>query len=240
MTPDGLTEFRIQLKDAVTGKAIITAGGTVYVAANGGAAKQAIKDSTGASMSNPMTPTRGFINFFTANTVSKVDLYIMAPGGQFLVAKNVEASGPNELLVDTGNPMQCMVIPFAQADFADNAETDSGFDCPGSALMLPAPFVRITKADATETINVGTDSGDSGDADGFIASVSIGSTGVAKATIANGANTLGALFEVQDSANSGDLTHEGHVSAGKSITYTTSSGADSGEGFIHLPYVLAA
>lgn len=232
-------EYRIQLKDALTGKAIISAGGKVLVVESGDASKQTIySDAQGTPATNPMTPTRGFINFFVPESVDQVDLYIQAPGGQFVVVPDVTPSGPNEIAVDTNARMGTMVIPFSMDDYTANTESDTGFDEPAGAIMLPHPAVNVLTADSTETINVGTDSNDSGDADGFIAAVSVGTQGLAKATIANGANTLGALFEVQDSANSGDLTHEGHVSGGKSITLTLSAGSDTAEGFIHLPYML--
>ncbi|MGE0751858.1 MAG: hypothetical protein AB7F39_06645 [Variibacter sp.] len=235
-----MREFRMQLKDLYTGETIITSGGTVFVAVNGGAAKETLKDKDGAALSNPVTPTRGFINFFTADTVEKVDLYILAPGGQFVVRKDVRASGPNEVLVDTNSRHQCMVIPVAAADVTPATETETGFAEPANALMLPSPFIDVLEIDDTETLDVGTDSGDSGDADGFIDGVSVATAGVAKATVANSGNTLGALFEVQDSANAGDLTHEGRVSGGKAITVTTSAGTDTLEAFVHLPYLLAA
>lgn len=233
-------EYRIQLKDGATGKAIITSGGKVFVAANGDALKQAIKDADGASMSNPMTPTRGFINFFTATSVTKVDLYIQCPGGQFIVVKDVEPSGPNEISVNTNSRHQCMVIPWAAADITAATETSTGFTVP-NGIMLPTPFINVTAIDATEDLDVGTLSSDSGDADGYIDSVSVGTLGIAKATLLASGDTMGALFSVLDSANSGDDAPEGDVSmVGKTITITTSTGSDTGKGFVHLPYLLAA
>lgn len=239
--PDGRLSFGIQLKDAFTGEAVVTAGGTVMVTAADDPAKATIydNDSTGAAKTNPMTPTRGFIEFAVADTVQSVDLYIKAPGGQFAVARGIKPSGPNEIAIDTSRTQQCMVIPFSMDDATANTEFDTGFDEPTNAVFMPDPFIRVVTLDATETINVGTATADSGDPDGFIAGVSVATAVVAKATVLNGSNTLGALFEVQDSANAGDLTHEGHVSGGKSIAYTLSAGSDTAEGFIHLPYNLA-
>jgi hypothetical protein len=242
MTPSGLLEYRIQLKDAVTGASIITSGGTVYVAANGDAAKQAIKDSAGAAASNPMTPTRGFINFFTAVDVSRVDLYIMAPGGQFIVAKNIDPSGANEILVDTAQVNQVAVIPFAIGDTTANTETDTGFDTGTDKLWLPGGVaVKVSTLDSGMTIDVGTDGAGSNDPDGFIDGISLTTAVVVKATNATGAVTLGALFYVQDSANAGDDFPEAFKNAAnENITYTLSSSTDTGEGFIFLPYILAA
>jgi len=240
MTPDGKQEFRIQLVDALTNQNIITSGGKAIVTAAGSAGKATLYDSSGAALSNPITPTRGFLNFFVGLDVSSVDLYIMCPGGQFLVAKSIVPGGPNDLFVDTSRLHQCMVIPVSADDVTANTETATGFTEPANALMLPTPFLDVGAIDATETIDVGTLSSDSGDANGYIAAASVATEGVVEAALANGAITLGALFVAQDSANAGDGVPSPHVSAGKSITVTTSAGSDTVEAFVHLPYLLAA
>lgn len=260
-------EYRIQLKDAVTGQSIITSGGKVYVATAGSPAKQAILDADGASMTNPMTPTRGFINFFTAETVGSVDLYIQAPGGQFLVVDGVAASGPNEVLIDTSNRNQTMVIPFSIDDTTATTETDTGFTEPTSSVFLPTPMLNVITLDATDDIDVGTLSTDSGDADGFLDAASVANAGIVLGEVGFtvGTNstiidltggdaefTLGALFcaagtKVAKSEGS-DVAIDGngiaipvpHIGAGKAITYTLSAGTDTAEGFVHLPYQLLA
>lgn len=226
------------------GKLISATGGKVYVAASGDAAKQAITDKDGVSLTNPRSLTNGGCEFYVPTTVSAVDLYIMAPGGQFLVKTGVVPGSPDDFRVDTVNRNQVAVIPFAQADFSAATETDSGFDFPLHSAVLPTPMVRVSTIDATETIDVGLLSSETaGDADGFAVTIALGTAGLVKATVLQGSNTMGALFEVQDSANAGDLTHEAHVITGSnatSITYTTTAGSDTGEGFIILPYLLAA
>ena len=236
----GLKLFRIQLADHRSGSMIEDAGGVCLVTAADSPQKATLKNADGSSLSNPISLTNGQIEFWTDDTVSNVDLYIQGPNGHFVTEKGVKASGPNEIFIDQGQRLGAMVIPFSYDDQAGDAtETDTGFDEPSNAIMLPTPAIRVTAADSGETIDVGTDSTDSGDADGFLDGVSVASEAVVKGTIANGGVTIGTLFTVQDSANAGDLTHEGHVSGGKSITYTLSAGADTGEGFIVLPYMLA-
>lgn len=225
------------------GKAIETTGGKVYVAAADDAAKQAITDIDGVALTNPRALTRGSCSFYVVDTVSAVDLYIQAPGGQFVVRKGVLAS-PQDIRIDTGSPNQTMVIPFSIADTTAAAETDTGFDLPLHSAVLPTPLVRVLTLDATETIDFGLLSSETnGDADGFGATVALTTAGLVKPTVLQGSNTMGALFEVQDSANAGDLTHEAHVVTGAnatSITYTLTAGTDTAEGFIYLPLILAA
>lgn len=237
----GNREYRIQLKDRATGEAIISAGGKVYVAQDGDAAKQTLYDKDGAALSNPLTPTRGFINFFVVDTTDEVDLYILAPGGEFVVRKNVKPGGPNEIAVDTDQRFQSMVIPFAIGDTSAATETSTGFAIPAKAQILPHGLgIDVLTIDATEDIDVGTLSSDSGDADGFMDGVSVGTAGFVKPTLLASGDTMGALLSVLDSANAGDDAPEGdHSMQGKTVTYTLSTGSDTAEGFIHLPYYLA-
>ena len=236
----GLQRYNIQLVDLLTGENVITAGGVVQVCSDGSPDKQAITDKDGTALANPLALTRGHMEFHVPTTVTQVDLFISCPGGQFATAYNVKPSGPNEILVNTQNRSQVMVIPFSHADSSAATEKDTGFDLPANSIVLPHPTIRVVDVDATETIDVGTLSTESGgDADGFVVTVSVATAGVVKGTVLQGSNTLGALFEVQDSANAGDLTHEAHVTAtATSISYTTTAGSDTVSGFAFLPYIL--
>ena len=236
--------YKIQLRDHRTGELIQDSGGKVYVATADGAAKETLYDMDGDSTSNPVSMTNGYFEFQTDADTDSVDLYIMAPGGQFVCYAGVKPGGPNEINIDTGVRQQVAVIPFSIDDTNAATETDTGFDFPLYSAVMPNPMVRVLTADATETIDVGLLSSEtSGDADGFADGVSVATAGLAKATISNAGNTMGALFEVQDSANAGDLTHEVHVITGAnatSITFTLSDGTDAAEGFLVLPYILTA
>jgi len=238
----GYLEYRIQLKDAATLESIITAGGVCYVAGADDPAKVTLySDKIGTSLANPIALTRGFINFFTADTVASVDLFIEAPGGQSLVAKGITPSGPNELLVDTLSRHQVMVIPFAIADTAANTETDTGFDTGVDKVFQPFPFVRVTTLDDTETIDVGTDGSGADDPNGFMAAVPVATAVINLPTLDDTVETLGVLLKETDSANAGDFVPEPFVnSVDEDITYTLSAGTDTAEGYIHLPYLLAA
>ncbi len=238
----GFKKYSIQLTDLPLGTAIIAAGGVVFVAQTGTPDKRVIYNATTEiAMTNPMTPTRGKIEFKVLDTVADVDLYIQTPGGQFLQLYAVKASGANEILVDTMERRQMMVVPFSITDTAAATETATGFTIPTVGAVQPSPLIRVTAIDATETIDVGTLSTDSGDADGFIAAVSVGTLGLAKPTLATAGITLGVLLWVQDSANAGDEAPEQNISmAGKQITYTLTAGSDTGKGFISLPVQLAA
>lgn len=236
-----MRKFSMQLVDHVTNVSISASGGVAYVAEAGGAAKVTLYDANGAALSNPVALTRGHIEFYTADSVSTVDLYISAPSGHFLVTKGVQSSGPNSLYIDKGRTDTVMVIPFSKDDTTAATETDTGFDVPTNGAVLPMGMsAEILTVDSGITVDLGTLSTSSGDADGFIDGISAANAGVVKATLTNGSVTLGALLKVQDSANAGDVVPEANVSmSGKSITYTLSAGADTAEGFFKIPVQLS-
>lgn len=223
-------EYRIQLKDGSNGAAIITAGGTVHVATAGSPDKATIySDRDGTSLANPMTPTRGFINFWTLDTVASVDLYIRAPAGQFLVLEGVTPSGPNEVSVSTTKKEQLYKIPFSIADSVANTEKDTGFDLPDKASVLDrlhGMVVNVSTLDSGQNILFGLLSSESGgDADGLSTNVSL-TTAVFKVSV------NGALFST-------NAPHQTDSVTSKSISYTLDTSTDTGKGFIHIPLRLA-
>lgn len=225
----------------VAGKMIVDSGGVVYVAQAGDARKQAITDKDGVALTNPRALTQGGCEFFALSTAASVDLYIMCPGGQFVVVRGV-APGQTDISVDVSALNQVAMIPFAMED-TTVAETDTGFDMPANSMALPHPAVRVTAIDATETWDFGVLSSETaGDADGFIVQISVGTLGLAQGLILTGAVTIGALMKRQDSANAGDLVPAAHVftgANGRSLTYTPSAGSDTARGIWILPYVLS-
>lgn len=218
--------FSLQLKDLATGKAIITAGGVACVTKNALPDKHTIyADAQATAASNPRALTRGKIDFWVLQSAlvnGMVDLYIQCPGGHFVVARDITPSGPNEIVVDTGRALQQYVIPVAIADYPAAVETDTGFDCPAAhtgGRVLPDGLggaFRVTAIDATETIDIGTATAESGDPDGFISALDVGTLGL---VLDNGALLT---------------TLAGHLCAGKSIVVTTTAGSDTVKGFAYL------
>ncbi len=221
------------------GPMITATGGVAYVAAVGDAVKQAITDEDGVSLTNPIALTTGGVTFYIPDGVASVDLYIQTPGGQFVVRKAVVPGSEPDIAVDVSVINQTMVIPFSIDDTTAATETDTGFVEPDKSIILPTPFVDILTLDATESMDVGTDSTDSGDADGFLDVILTSAVGLVAGQAPNAAVTLGGLLTT-DEDGAGALIPSAHVGAGKAITYTLTAGTDLAEGFIHLPYLLAA
>lgn len=228
--------YEIQLEDHITGEVILGAGGTAMVVAQGASSKVALLNPDGSTLANPVTLSQGRIIFEVADTVTQVDIYGLAPGGQFFRLLGVKPSGPNEMAIDITSGVYRMVIPFDVADQAgDNTETDSGFDEPANALMLPQAAVRVVTVDATETIDVGTLAADP---NGFLAAIDVAVAGPIKGTLISTGQTLGALLSA-DESGAGVLVPESKESAAASISWTLSLGADTAAGFIVLPYMLS-
>ena len=230
-----MRNFNAQLKSLITGAMIASSGGFVYVAATGTAAKLSLLDKDGAALSNPLALNNGSFDFFVADTVVAVDLFIQSPTGHFLVVKNVKPSADASLFVDDSLAHTTMVIPFDVDDQAGDAtETPMGFTIFGA--VQPNVAVDILDTDAAITVDLGTLSTASGDADAFIDGVSTATAGYIKATNANGAVTLGAKLIVQDSANAGDDFPEQDISqTGKQLTYTLLTAADTASGYFIIP-----
>lgn len=234
-----MRNYNSQLRSLITGGAISEAGGAVYVTSVNGTAKLALTDANGGALANPLPLTNGFFDFNVADSVPAVDLYIQAPSGHFVVVRNVKASGQASINIDDSVAQTTMVIPFNAADQTAATETNTGFTQIGA--IAPNVGVEVVTVDATETIDVGTLSSDSGDADGFIDGLSVATAGYIKATSANAGTTRGADLVVQDSANAGDDFPEINTDkTGKAITYTLSAGSDTAAGFILLPAMLPA
>ncbi len=225
----------IQLADHLTGKAIMAAGGYALICA-AGSTKKLTMYQNGATVTR-VALSNGKLNCeVDVDLGTNVDIYMQSPTGHGVVATDIVPSGPSEIRIDQNARHSMLRIPFHYDDAS--SETVTGFVEPANALILPNASVTVIDADSGITIDVGTLSSDSGDADGFLDGISLASTGLVKGSLANGAVTLGALLKVQDSANAGDAAPEGHVSGGKAITYTLSGSPDTAAGVINLPVLI--
>lgn len=122
------------------------------------------------------------------------------------------------------------------------AEQSTAWQLPTKGFVLDA-WVDVKTAEATggtKTLDLGLLSSEAGgDADGFLAAVSVAATGLKKGTLLNTGQTLGALLCVDESGG-GVLVPEKHVLNGtaRTVTYTAKS-ADWAEfrGDLYVEYV---
>lgn len=197
-----------------------------------------------------LTLTDGRVTFYTAASVTAVDLTGITADGR-AIGLNSVSSSVGRILIDPNRSSQLVGIPFGASDAA---EKDTGLDLPSNCLITAQDVaLRVTTTDATETIDVGLLSSESGgDADGFIAAASVANSGFVAllptitdgATIDwTGATTIGLLLASAITGSNAVATCGGFQSknyrtdgTAKSITYTGSSGSDTAAGYVYLSW----
>jgi hypothetical protein len=241
--------YDIQLVDSFTGKNLTATGGVFYVtdpsvsAANAGRKATLYNpDSNFAALANPVSMTKGKVRFAVAGaatigmaTIPTMDIYGISGNG---IAFQIRGAlpGQGEIRLASSRTAQVLMIPFNINDTTATVETDTGFDLtPGMIINPLGCSVYVTAIDATETINVGLLSSESGgDADGILAILSVGTLGVIAPTLASGAETIGALLKV--ASDSGMVPRQHVVTTAVSVSYTLTAGSDTAGGVIHISY----
>jgi hypothetical protein len=140
-------------------------------------------------------------------------------------------------------------IPVAVADYTAATEMDTLFDLEAGWEILDA-WIVVNTTDATETVDVGTDSNQSGTAAGFISAASLATAGFVypDATVTTGSNetyyascTRGSLLcnfhaGVDDTNCNQGVYHPKPYKIGTTIdlTYTVTTGTDTAVFDIYL------
>lgn len=225
--------FRIALADRSDGTHIAEAA-TVLVATAGEQAKATLLNADGSSLANPITSdSGGTIEFYTADSVTSVDLYGVTATGFDFQKYGVIAGAETELYVDQDNLNRVMVIPFDADDYTAASEGDTGFDVTTDMVLCAYPWVKVIDIDTGETADIGTDGGAGDDPDGLFDGVSVATAGTVVASNETGVDVLGNLL-LRDA-----LAHDYAPASAGSVTLTLSAGSDTAAGLIHLPYRLS-
>jgi len=235
--------FDIQVYDDLTKEAVITTGGTLFVAATGALRKATLvnPDNDYAPLANPITATRGKFRFAIANTglgLPAVDIFGMAPGGEAFRARNIRPGERMDIFVDTSNVIQQLIVPFSILDTVANTETDTGFDFPVGTTILPWPSVDVRTLESGRTINAGLLSTESGGAaGGFLTGVSLAAAGQIKTTFQS-TITTGTLLRETATGAAAVVGGVHVISTAVSLSYTLSSSTASAAGYLKIPYAL--
>lgn len=218
---------------------------TIYSDAVGATA---ITETAGIAV---LTFTNGHVRFYTASTVTALDICGITADGRTFSLNSVGANQQHMIPVNPLGGSQLLVVPYG----ASNAtETDTGLDLPSNCLITASGVkLRVTTIDATETVDFGLLSSEAGgDADGFMALASVGVSGFVELLpqITGGINIdyvstnyIGALLATSipgaDAvATVGGFTTKNYRTDGtaKSITYTGSAGSDTAAGYWYLSF----
>ena len=246
-TKSGYTEWQLGLYNTRTGLIIDDDTGKCSVlTANSPVALTIYSDDAGTSKTNPATFSNGIVRFWTADTVTSLDLSVMTAKGQSYFMEDVT---PSMHRIDV-DPDQRRFTLVASLDPSATPNTDTGFDFPAQCLIRPEDvhlYVSTAIGTAGRRVSIGilaTETG--GDADGFMKSVNCETTGnksvlpsTAQKTIGgstadtyitgNSNGSPGALVATVDygvatlSADSGGYAPKQYVTDGtaKSLAYMT-------------------
>lgn len=197
-----------------------------------------------------LTLTNGRVTFFTAASVTAVDLSGITADGR-AIGLNSVGSSVGRILIDPTRSRYTVAIPFGPNN---NSEQDTGLDLPSNCLLTAHDVsLRVTTIDATEDLNVGILSSESGgDADGFIRNALVGTAGFVELLpqITGGTNIdfvgtryVGDLLATSITgadavATVGGFTTKRYRTDGvaKSISYTGSVGSDTAAGYAYLSW----
>lgn len=248
-------EWHFVLVDSQTGKSIDDDSGIILpLTAGAPTAPSIYTDQYGTAVSNavrtPRTFSNGRVQFWTARSVTALDLVVLTANKQAYFLKNVPFSR-HRILVNSQDIRHTLVMPFGASD---NTETDTGIDLPAGILVTDA-HMKVTTIDATETMDWGILSSEAnGDADGFMLVQSVATAGFVAGypVITNGATIdyavhtsgYGAFLKqgiagADAVATVGGVTRRYYLTDGvaKSVTYTGSSGSDTAAGYLMLDYL---
>lgn len=243
-----------QSLDGFSSTGDITSGVYTFVYDVGTKTLATLYTKTGASLANPITrsqfATDGVIKFYVPAT--SVDLFVAHSDGSCASYMAVTPQVHTVKLDRSHTASKCLVFPMAAS--AGGSETDTGLDLPKDVIVYDAR-IQVTTSDATETVSVGLLASETnGDADGFLATVSVAATG----HIANQATTAGSnetylstnyygalmgtfLVGADAAGDVGTSVLTGHVVTGSnatSVSYTpSSSDTFAGYGYVYFRYL---
>lgn len=164
-------------RDGFSEDGLITSGCYVFVYDAGTKTLSTIySDGARTALANPITRTQfavaDKILFFGPN--SSYDIVVNDDKGNTATYPGVT---PNlhSVAIDRSGSEKCLVFPMVFN--AGGTEVDTGLDLPKKCLVVGAA-VEVVTVDATETVNIGLLSSETaGDADGFLAAVSVATAG---------------------------------------------------------------
>ncbi len=118
-----------------------------------------------------------------------------------------------------------LIVPMNASDGTTENITEEVFS---AKAIVKSVYVDVETAEVTggtKTLNVGTDSTSSGDADGFLVGVDVSATGLVKGTLLDGGVTLGALLFVESGtgADVANAPEADITSGGKAVSWTPGS-----------------
>jgi len=214
-------------------------GGSVIICKPGTAQKATLydPDNNFAVLANPVAMNRGRLRFATVSTILSVDVYGVAGTGNAINLRNVRPGAEGEIYEVTDDPMQVLCVPLFAGDYTAATEGTTGLQLPAASLVLPNIGLRVLTAESSKTLDFGLLSSESGgDADGFLAALSLASAVMVKPLV-TGTPTRGLLLRATFATTPAVyLPDSAAITTSRTLSATFSSGSATAEAFVLLNF----
>lgn len=231
-----LQEWYFQLFDVETQQAIDDDSGVVNVLTADSPAKATVySDANGTSATSPLTFTNGVTRFWTASTVTSLDLAGQTAKGYSFFRQGVTPSD-HVIRVDPKKMEHTLIIPYTYSG-ASETVVDTGLGVLANMLVKDC-FVHVTTAGTGFGLTVGTSTASTG----FLNAVMVTTTGypvtAIEEAIVSSSGLLGSLL----ANGTGDYVRKLHkranATSGAHIVYSNvTSSSTAGAGYIYLTYL---
>lgn len=229
------TEWFFQLFDNRTRKPISDSTGVYNVLTVSSPLELTIySDKNGTTGSNPGTMVNGQIKFYTANTVTSLDLSVLTANGIALFAKALTPS-MGRLDVNPELMTHKVVIPYLIVG-ASEAVVDTGFDILSNMLIKDIE-VDVVTAGTGAVLTVGTSTATTGFSSGIAASTTGLPITLLEEALVSTSAVFGTLLALATGTNVRKKHMRANATSGANIVYSnTTSSSTAGAGYIYLTY----
>lgn len=235
MARNQYTEYYFQLIDGRKGAPLDDDSGVYNVLTADDPSEVTIySDSNGTAGSNPGTMSNGIIRFFTANTVTSVDVSILTANGHAFFLEGVTPSD-HRIVVMPEAIHNTLILPY-QVVGASETVVDTGFDLSANMLVKDV-FVHVTTVGTGAALDIGT----STDTDGFVDGVLVTTTGwpasLLEEALVSTSSLIGAYLANITGTDVRKLHVRANATSGANIIYiNTTISSTAGEGYIYINF----
>ncbi len=233
----GFTEWYIQLFNTRTRRPIDDDLGVCNVLTENSPVEISIYTSGNGqtAASNPMTFTNGVVNFWTADTVTAVDLSIqLNPSGHSIFAESMVPSN-QRIDIDPDRIHQELIIPYTYLG-ASETIVDTGFDVLATMIVTDI-HLDVSTVMTGGVLDIGTSTDSDGFADGVAASVTGFPITLLEEAIVSTSALFGALLAMATGTYVRKKYRQANATSGANIVYTnTTISSTAGNGYIAITY----
>lgn len=229
------TQWRIQLFDSRTCKPLDDDSGVYNVLTAGSPVELTIYSSaSGTSKDNPATLKDGAMEFYTASTVTSLDITGLTANGHSFFAEGLTVSN-GRIDINPELMNQKLVLPYVIVG-ASETIVWTGFTI-GAGMLIKDIELDVATVGTGAVLDIGTSTDSDGFADGVAASV----TGLPITLLEEALVSTSGLFGALLANATGTYARKKHMRAnstsGATIVYTnTTSSSTAGNGYIFLTY----